>query len=352
MKRTLWIVLLALTLCAPMAFGAMIPEVSPDLVRWPAVEAGAGLELVVAGPLGVVRAHFGVGESPVLGNAVDGGALVDGLYTWELRGIAPTRDRDGGQVSLLNSVRTQKVETQFGYLRVVDGVFMVPQEEDVPTPSGPSDPFAKDQVFLDDVIVDGKLCVGFACVNNESFGDETQKIKGTTVRLLFQDTSTLSAYPTTDWRLVANDSGSGGANYFAIEDVDAGRKTFLVEAGSPASALYVDSSGRIGAGTANPGESLHLVSSNSPSVRLEQTTGEGFLAKTWDIGGNEVNFFVEEVSASQFPFRIQPGAPTSSLDIDDTGNVGVGTNNADTINNLSLTTTAKPMINKFITFMT
>src|SRR6185369_3843988 len=52
----------------------------------------------------------------------------------------------------------------------------------------------------------------------------------------------------------------------------------------------------------------------------------GFTAQTWDIAGNEANFFVRDVTGgSRLPFRIRPGAPTSSIDIDASGEVGIGT---------------------------
>ena len=42
--------------------------------------------------------------------------------------------------------------------------------------------------------------------------------------------------------------------------------------------------------------------------------------------GNEANFFVRDVtSGSRLPFRIRPGAPTSSIDISPNGDVGIGT---------------------------
>ncbi len=34
-----------------------------------------------------------------------------------------------------------------------------------------------DQVILDDLIVDGSACIGFDCVNGESFGFDTIRIK-------------------------------------------------------------------------------------------------------------------------------------------------------------------------------
>jgi hypothetical protein len=61
-------------------------------------------------------------------------------------------------------------------------------------------------------------------------------------------------------------------------------------------------------------------------MRLEQNSGGGFTAQTWDIAGNEANFFVRDVTGgSRLPFRIRPGAPTSSIDIAASGNVGIGT---------------------------
>jgi len=63
-----------------------------------------------------------------------------------------------------------------------------------------------------------------------------------------------------------------------------------------------------------------------PAMRLEQNSSGGFTAQTWDVGANEANFFVRDVTGgSRLPFRIRPGAPTSSIDINASGNVGVGT---------------------------
>jgi hypothetical protein len=71
---------------------------------------------------------------------------------------------------------------------------------------------------------------------------------------------------------------------------------------------------------------LHVATNNTPGLRLEQTSAGGFTAQTWDMAGNEANFFVRDVTAgSRLPFRIRPGAPTSSIDIASSGNVGIGT---------------------------
>lgn len=187
---------------------------------------------------------------------------------------------------------------------------------------------AADQVIPTDLIVQGSECVGFDCVNNENFGFDTIKLKENNLRILFEDTSVVAGFPTNDWRLIANDSASGGSNFFAIEDATAGRQLFKVSAGARANSVFVDSVGRVGFGTATPVIPTHVRWGDTPGLRLEQDGSSGFSPQTWDVSGNEANFFIRDVtSGSRLPFRIRPGAPTSSIDITATGNVGVGTAN-------------------------
>jgi hypothetical protein len=88
----------------------------------------------------------------------------------------------------------------------------------------------------------------------------------------------------------------------------------------------VSSAGRVGVRTATPVLDVHINSSDTPATRFEQTNIGGFTAQTWDVAGNEANFFVRDVTGgSRLPLRIRPGAPTSSLDISASGNIGVGT---------------------------
>jgi hypothetical protein len=186
---------------------------------------------------------------------------------------------------------------------------------------------AADQVFLDDVIVDGSLCVGMDCVNGESFGFDTLRLKENNLRLNFDDTSSSASFPSNDWRITVNDSSNGGGNYFGVEDASAGRIPFRVEAGAPANALYVDDGGRIGAGTASPVVEMHVVDGDSPTIRLEQDGSSGFTPQTYDIAANESNFFIRDVTnGSRLFFRAQPGAPADSIFIASDGDIGLGTN--------------------------
>jgi hypothetical protein len=183
-----------------------------------------------------------------------------------------------------------------------------------------------DTVIPDDLIVQGSTCTGLDCVNNENFGFDTLKLKENNLRIFFEDTSVSVGFPSNDWRIIVNDSASGGANFFAIEDSTAGRQVFRVDAGARSNSIYVDSAGRVGFGTATPFLVTHARNSDTPGHRLEQDGSGGFTPQTWDVAGNEANFFVRDLtSGSLLPFRIRPGAPTSSLDIAASGNVGIGT---------------------------
>jgi Chaperone of endosialidase len=167
---------------------------------------------------------------------------------------------------------------------------------------------------------------GVCAIIPESFGFDTIRLKENNTRLKFDDTSTLSGFPANDWQLTANDSAAGGANKFSIEDVTGAKVPFTITAGAPSNSMFVDSSGRFGLRTATPVLDVHIATGNTPAHRLEQNASNGFTAQTWDMGGNEANFFIRDVTGgSRLPFRIRPGAPTSSIDISASGKVGVST---------------------------
>ncbi|MCJ8305136.1 tail fiber domain-containing protein [Shewanella sp.] len=184
-----------------------------------------------------------------------------------------------------------------------------------------------DQVILDDLIVDGSACIGFDCVNGESFGFDTLRLKENNLRIKFQDTSSSSSFPSNDWQITVNDSSNGGANKFSIDDIDGARTPFTIEAGAPSHSLYVDDGGRLGLGTSTPVVDIHIKSGNTPTLRLEQDGTSGFTPQIWDVAGNEAGFFVRDATnGSTLPFRIIPGAPSNAITIAADGDVGIGTN--------------------------
>ena len=182
------------------------------------------------------------------------------------------------------------------------------------------------QTFTTDVIVQASLCVGVDCASSESFGFDTFRLKENNLRIHFDDTSASASFPSNDWRIIANDSGNGGANYLAIEDSTAGRTPFRVEAGAPVNTLYVEADGDVGIKTSEPVVDLHIVEGNSPTLRLEQDGSDGFTPQTWDVAGNEANFFIRDVTnGSQLAFRIEPGADESAIHINNVNRIGFGT---------------------------
>ncbi|MEN0003325.1 MAG: tail fiber domain-containing protein [Bacteroidota bacterium] len=182
------------------------------------------------------------------------------------------------------------------------------------------------QVFATDLIVQGSACVGFDCVNSESFGSDTGRYKENNLRIHFNDTSNSANFPGNDWRITINDSSNGGANYFGVEDASAGRIPFRIEAGARANSLYVDDEGKVGIGTATPVVEAHIRDGDSPTLRLEQDGSNGWQPRTWDISGNETNFFIRDANnSSALPFRIRAGAPDNSIFVKGDGDIGLGT---------------------------
>lgn len=181
-----------------------------------------------------------------------------------------------------------------------------------------------DQVIPDDLIVQGSICSGFDCLNNESFGFDTFRMKENNTRIKFEDTS-VGTFPATDWQLTANDSASGGQNKFSIEDVTSATIPLTILGAAPSNAFFMAATGKIGLRTATPVLDLHMNTSDTPAIRFEQNSSGGFTGQTWDVAGNEANFFVRDLTGgSRLPFRIRPGAPTSSIDVASVGRVGIG----------------------------
>jgi len=173
-------------------------------------------------------------------------------------------------------------------------------------------PCLADQVIQDDSVIKGSLGVGVDSVNGENFGFDTIRLKENNLRINFVDTSSSSSFPGNDWQIVINDSSNGGSNYFAIEDSDGQTTPFKVMAGAPTGSIHVNSSGHVGFGTV------------SPALRLEQDQSSGFSAQTWDVGGNETNFFIRDSNNAKIPFKINPGAPHNTLVLAADGRVGLG----------------------------
>jgi len=191
-------------------------------------------------------------------------------------------------------------------------------------------PVHADQKIQDDLVVVGSICAGFDCATGEAFGFDTIRLKENNLRIRFIDSSSSSSFPTRDWQITINDSANGGVNKFSIENLDNETVPFTILDNAPNNSIYVAASGNVGFGTTTPLVDLAVKSGNSPTIRLSQDGSSGFAEQEWDIGGNETNFFVRDVTfGSQLPLRIVPSAPNGSLHIAADGDVGFRTTTPD-----------------------
>lgn len=325
-------------------------------IEWQVASQSDRVTLTVSGPDGFAYSKtFPAGTNPSLRLQDITSEEIDGSYTWELRftpriskevrqQLADAReagdDQEIGRIQKANGLTNPS--TQSGAFMVLHGSFVSPDQKEpankavvaasttsasATTGNPHGTPIhAMDNVIADDLIVQGSECIGFDCVDGESFGFDTLRLKENNLRIDFVDTSTSAGYPTTDWVLEANDTASGGANRFSIVDSTDSTTPFTIAGAAPTNAVYVASSGKVGFRNANPLLDLHITTGDTPAIRFEQANTSGFTAQTWDVAGNEANFFVRDLTGgSKLPFRIRPGAPTSSIDIAANGNVGVGT---------------------------
>jgi len=337
-------------------------------VRWDVLVANAGGSLTITAPDGrAFRKVFRAGASPEISlsdKQFDG--LPDGAYAYELRlnpslsasakeALMKSRGNDddpeneraarkrpsvpdlvqSGSFAILNGsiIVGGGVEAQRGATKTKQAAILSANTVSRLRNHRVSLGAMPDDVIPDDLIVQGSACVGLDCVNNESFSFDTIRLKENNTRISFNDTSTAAGFPTNDWTIRANSSASGGGNFLAFVDRgtsesgdESGTIVFEVDAGASANALRVGSNSKVGLRTATPVLDIHMNTSDTPAVRFEQNASGGFTAQTWDIGANEANFFVRDVTGgSRLPFRIRPGAPTSSIDIAASGSVGVGT---------------------------
>ena len=278
--------------------------VSPSALEWETTDQAVVLRVQL--PDGeIYEQAFRAGQKPVFRLAEP---AANGPYSYELRA---TRDE----------------RAQSGTITVLDGAFVLPDLAEttsrraVAANSWRDKPVGNPVFTGDTYITGGQLCVGLDCTGSEALVFKTILLKENNDFIHFEDTSTAAGFASNDWRIQVNDTFSGGANKFTIEAVTSAKVPFLIEGNTPANALYLDSTGRIGFRTSTPSVDLHVAAPATPALRLDQTSGT---LQAWDVGANNLHYFVRDVTAGNLqPFRIRTGAPTSSIDVASSGNVGL-----------------------------
>lgn len=163
----------------------------------------------------------------------------------------------------------------------------------------------------------GRACIGNSCDGTEPFEQGPLRLKWSEPDILFEDSSTTSGISSNDWRLVINEST---VTKFAVQDIDGGTFPFTIEGAVPTNSLVLDSTGRIGMGTAIPQASLDIVSAN-PAIRMQQSGSPNIWTMT-----AETLFTLNDNTASSTPVIFEPGAPSDSLRLAANGNIGLGIN--------------------------
>ncbi|PAP76933.1 tail fiber domain-containing protein [Rubrivirga marina] len=272
--------------------------VTEDRLVWDLQVDAVETAIELRGPEGVVaRRVFQAGEVPAF-TAADIAALdlPDGEYRYDVLIVTTEADADDpeARVGL----------TQSGPFAIRSGRFVAV--------IGP--------VITGNQTIRDSLCVGFDCADSESYGFETLMLKENNTRIRFFDTSAQGGFSSRDWWLVANSSQNGGASYFAIQDAgDDGsiaNDILRVAGGAPARSLWIDEQGDLALGTESGAATteIHVADGDTPTLRLEQDGSSGFATRTWDLAGNETNFFVRDVNnGSALPLRILAGSPGNQV---------------------------------------
>jgi hypothetical protein len=245
-----------------------------------------------------------------------GRALGDGQYGYEFVLLRSPIRNAKGEIS-----RAFPPMTMNGSFEIRDGALVLPKRGegggagklDRVTAPSLSKITAPDITVADDLIVEGSTCSSAldACADGEDFteGDLVThefKIKGDPSSIWFDDTS-----GDFDWAI-----GTNGNNleFHSLAGTDS--NPFVMEGNAPDNAIYIDSTGAIGFGTATPATALHVLSGKNVFMRIQDTTA----LETWDFGTN---------SGGDFAFILQAtnsgGATGTKFVIEPSGEVGIGT---------------------------
>lgn len=130
-------------------------------------------------------------------------------------------------------------------------------------------------------------------------------------------------------RLVDSDSSgnfSVGVNtHFQIRDVAGNTTPVTIQAGTPGNTLFLKSDGKVGIGTGNPSEEVHIVST-SPGVRLQDSDGTNTFGRVHYSGASLYFYSRNNTSNGNYIWIGSNGTTdTEFMRINSSGNVGIGT---------------------------
>lgn len=357
---------LTTTLFASILFAApknpslAFPVITPEFIALEPNILAERFDLIIQGPNGqhFTFTYHGF-DVPYL-QLNDLGELAEGIYHFDLVARPFLSDEARTDMRQHRDQRTQKTShhgdlpdeiplNMSGWFRIQKGAFYVPQSTAAEiqahlNQTDPQNPYAatdQDQpgralTLNDNVIVEKSQCLGVSCVVGEDFVltssgiTDTFRFKENNLRIHFDDNSEFAGYPNNDWRIVFNSSQNGGDSYFQIQDVTADQTPFQIMAGSRNHAFVIDAQGDVGIGTQTPTVELQVRTDNNPVLRLDQSAQSGWQPKIWNVGGNELDFFISETTVSNGgAFRIRAGSTVDTFTLDNGYGVGINTREPD-----------------------
>ena len=260
-------------------------------LAWTALEDYDTAYLSISGPDGrVLRRQFNHGASLFLSLSELAGEfpLADGSYSYDLTFTSGQLVADDDPNPIENDdplLSGPRVQTQIGGFRLLGGVILDKNIRESKTTNPDPLPVQSSEnsgiltpmdVVLSnrDAIVQGALAVGTDCQSDENLDGVNMLLKENILRFSFDDTSSSSGFPNTDWQLSCNDSNTGGLNKFSIDNVSASRSAFTIKGSARSNALNLGLYGRVGLGTATPAYPLELrTSGEQADLVLNRTDG-------------------------------------------------------------------------------
>jgi hypothetical protein len=181
-------------------------------------------------------------------------------------------------------------------------------------------PLAAQNVLSGDHVVTGTLCVGSQCPVGFQFGFIDIQIDDFNPILAFEDKSG-ATLPNQDYAFFGNPYLT--ENSFVLKNMSTNTDLLYLSGEIPSTGIHLSGSGFLGLGTTLPATNLHVVSNTSSAgIRLEEGSGTPY---EWQMEGNDSRFVIRDEMVDTVPFWINAGAPSDSIHVLSTGDVGLGT---------------------------
>jgi hypothetical protein len=262
-----------------------------------------------------------------------GQRLVDGAYTFELRLVRAEPKVSTGaranhtaadlEASTQEASALKEAPVDFstsGRFQIVNGLLVPPASPQMRALERTAHATTKVFDWTGDYSISGKLLVGFDGIPIEDIHIQCDDNDGSCpAGIVFQNANLGATVTAEQWAIQVDRTRMGFRNGATLD----GTIVFTMEKGAPANSLYIADNGYIGNRTANPTKFLHIYSptdSINSDVFFDTDTQDWGLHQWSNAFG-----FKNYTLGGTAPFYVEDLAPQSSLVVEDSGSVGMGT---------------------------